>query len=105
MQGTLNGLGERCGNANLCSLIPNLMLKPGFASRFETGLSAHDLAQITHVIGAADANISNLRIYRTAPDFSDILIDVEVADLKHLIRVISGLRAQPVVSAAQRVNG
>jgi 2-isopropylmalate synthase len=49
VQGTLNGLGERCGNANLCSLIPNLMLKEPFASRFETGLSAHDLAQITHV--------------------------------------------------------
>ena len=27
VQGTLNGLGERCGNANLCSLLPNLMLK------------------------------------------------------------------------------
>ncbi len=31
MQGTINGLGERCGNANLCSIIPNLQLKLGFA--------------------------------------------------------------------------
>ncbi len=38
IQGTLNGLGERCGNANLVSLIPTLMLKPDFANRFEIGV-------------------------------------------------------------------
>ncbi len=37
IQGTLNGLGERCGNANLITIIPTLMLKPAFADRFETG--------------------------------------------------------------------
>src|SRR4051812_12559671 len=49
VQGTLNGLGERCGNANLCSLLPNLMLKEPFASQFETGVSKDGLAQLTHV--------------------------------------------------------
>lgn len=49
VQGTLNGLGERCGNANLCSLLPNLMLKEPFASRFETGVSKEGLKQLTHV--------------------------------------------------------
>jgi 2-isopropylmalate synthase len=49
VQGTLNGLGERCGNANLCSLLPNLMLKEPFASQFETGVSKEGLKQITHV--------------------------------------------------------
>ena len=44
IQGTLNGLGERCGNANLCSLLPNLMLKEPFASQFETGVTAENLA-------------------------------------------------------------
>ncbi len=29
VQGTINGIGERCGNANLCSIIPNLQLKLG----------------------------------------------------------------------------
>ena len=38
IQGTLNGLGERCGNANLCSIIANLMLKEPYASQFETGI-------------------------------------------------------------------
>ena len=33
IQGTLNGLGERCGNANLVSLIGNLKLKPGYSER------------------------------------------------------------------------
>ncbi|KJZ20003.1 citramalate synthase [Loktanella sp. S4079] len=39
VQGTLNGLGERCGNANLTTLIPTLLLKEPFASKFETGVS------------------------------------------------------------------
>ncbi|RMD94057.1 MAG: citramalate synthase, partial [Alphaproteobacteria bacterium] len=48
VQGTLNGLGERCGNANLTTLIPTLMLKEPYASRFETGVSAEALAGLTH---------------------------------------------------------
>ncbi|MGJ8588783.1 MAG: citramalate synthase [Yoonia sp.] len=39
VQGTLNGLGERCGNANLTTLIPTLLLKEPYASRFETGVT------------------------------------------------------------------
>jgi 2-isopropylmalate synthase len=49
VQGTLNGLGERCGNANLVSLIPSLLLKPEYADRFETGVSAAQLKQLAHV--------------------------------------------------------
>src|SRR3954465_1437668 len=39
IQGTLNGLGERCGNANLVSIIPTLKLKPEYADKFEIGVS------------------------------------------------------------------
>ena len=49
VQGTLNGLGERCGNANLCSLLPNLLLKEPYASQFETGVSHEQLAKMTSV--------------------------------------------------------
>ncbi|MBV9540084.1 MAG: citramalate synthase [Alphaproteobacteria bacterium] len=49
IQGTLNGLGERCGNANLCSLIPNLMLKEPYASQFEIGVTKENLARILQV--------------------------------------------------------
>lgn len=45
VQGTLNGLGERCGNANLISIIPSLALKMGY----DTGLGEDDLARLTHV--------------------------------------------------------
>ena len=45
VQGTLNGLGERCGNANLTSLIPTLLLKPQFA-RFETGVAQDELPKL-----------------------------------------------------------
>jgi len=54
VQGTLNGLGERCGNANLISLIPNLVLKMGF----ETGISASDLTTLTHVSRALDERLN-----------------------------------------------
>jgi len=47
VQGTLNGLGERCGNANLCSIIPSLMLKEPFASTVETGIGAEQLKTLT----------------------------------------------------------
>jgi 2-isopropylmalate synthase len=45
IQGTLNGVGERCGNANLVSIIPNLMLKMGF----KTGIAKEKLAHLTEV--------------------------------------------------------
>ncbi len=49
IQGTLNGLGERCGNANLCSLLPTLLLKEAYTDQFETGVSREQLAQLTRV--------------------------------------------------------
>ena len=49
IQGTLNGLGERCGNANLVSIIPTLKLKPEFADRFEIGVSDAQLKSLAHV--------------------------------------------------------
>ncbi|NOD96039.1 citramalate synthase [Ruegeria sp. HKCCD6228] len=47
IQGTLNGLGERCGNANLTALIPTLLLKEPYASQFATGVSLDALAGLT----------------------------------------------------------
>jgi 2-isopropylmalate synthase len=46
IQGTLNGLGERCGNANLTTLIPTLLLKEPYASQFETGVSMEALKDL-----------------------------------------------------------
>ena len=54
VQGTLNGIGERCGNANLITLIPTLALKPYYAERFETALSKDKLKEITALSHAFD---------------------------------------------------
>jgi 2-isopropylmalate synthase len=54
IQGTLNGLGERCGNANLVSIIPTLKLKPQYAERFEIGVSDAALGHIARVSRALD---------------------------------------------------
>ena len=66
IQGTLNGLGERCGNANLCSLLPTLLLKEPYASQFETGVSLEKLAHITQVSRLLD-EILNRAPGRHAP--------------------------------------
>ena len=49
IQGTLNGLGERCGNANLTAIIPTLLLKEPYASQFETGVTLEALAGLRKV--------------------------------------------------------
>ncbi len=49
IQGTLNGLGERCGNANLVSIIPTLLLKKQYADRFETGIATDALPRLRTV--------------------------------------------------------
>ncbi|MBZ4022420.1 citramalate synthase [Rhodobacter sp. TJ_12] len=66
VQGTLNGLGERCGNANLVSLIPTLLLKEPYKSHFETGVSAEKLTQITRLSRKLD-DILNRVPLRSAP--------------------------------------
>ena len=66
IQGTLNGIGERCGNANLITIIPTLLLKAEFADRFETGVSMKQLAEITRVSRAFD-DLLNRASLRQAP--------------------------------------
>src|ERR1700740_3572607 len=54
IQGTLNGLGERCGNSNLCSLIPTLSLKKEFSDRFDIGVSPHKMTTLMKVSRTLD---------------------------------------------------
>jgi 2-isopropylmalate synthase len=58
IQGTLNGLGERCGNANLVSIIPTLKLKPEFSQAFEIGVSDAQLHKLTQVSHALDERLN-----------------------------------------------
>jgi len=66
IQGTLNGLGERCGNANLTSIIPTLMLKPDFSEKFEICVPEQKLPTLTQVSHALD-EILNRAPNRHAP--------------------------------------
>jgi (p)ppGpp synthase/HD superfamily hydrolase len=63
------------------------------------------LAQIAQVIAENDGNIDNIRMTRLSPDFTSLVIDLEVYDLKHLTAIIAQLRAKAVVANAARVNG
>ncbi|MBF0562376.1 MAG: citramalate synthase [Alphaproteobacteria bacterium] len=54
VQGTLNGLGERCGNANLTSILPSLILKMGF----ETAVSAASLTKLVHISRLLDERLN-----------------------------------------------
>ena len=49
IQGTLNGIGERCGNANLVTIIPTLALKPAYADRFEISIGKEKLAELSRL--------------------------------------------------------
>jgi 2-isopropylmalate synthase len=62
IQGTLNGLGERCGNANLTSIIPTLLLKSEFANAFTTRVTPEKLRTLTHASRVLD------EVLNEAPD-------------------------------------
>ncbi len=66
IQGTLNGLGERCGNANLTSLIPTLLLKEPYKSQYETGIDPENLPLLTRASRKLD-DILNRVPNRSAP--------------------------------------
>ncbi|WOH78679.1 bifunctional (p)ppGpp synthetase/guanosine-3',5'-bis(diphosphate) 3'-pyrophosphohydrolase [Bradyrhizobium sp. BEA-2-5] len=63
------------------------------------------LAQIATVIAEHDGNIDNIHMSRQSPDFTELTIDLEVYDLKHLSAIIAQLRAKAVVARVERVNG
>jgi len=66
IQGTLNGLGERCGNANLTTLIPTLLLKAPYATQFDTGITLEALQGLTRISRKLD-DILNRVPLRQAP--------------------------------------
>ena len=61
------------------------------------------LAQIAQVVAETDGNIDNLTMHRRSSDMTEMIMDVEVYDLKHLSAIVDGLRARKVVSEVQRM--
>ena len=66
IQGTLNGLGERCGNANLTTIIPTLLLKEPYASQFDTRVTREALGSMVRLSRTLD-DILNRVPLRSAP--------------------------------------
>ncbi|MCE7030722.1 RelA/SpoT family protein [Jiella avicenniae] len=63
------------------------------------------LAEIAETIAINDANIHNLSMISTAPDFTKMIIELEVWDIQHLTQTLRQLRAKPCVADVTRVNG
>jgi len=63
------------------------------------------LGELSTVIARNEGNISNLKITNRTPEFFDMLIDIEVRDVKHLTNVIAALRANPAINAVERARG
>ncbi|WP_333824380.1 RelA/SpoT family protein [Pinisolibacter sp.] len=86
-------------------------IDPAAPSRFPARISLSSvnepgsLAQIAQVIAENDGNIDNIKMIPKAADFHEILIDLEVWDLKHLTRILQQLRSKPIIASATRVNG
>jgi 2-isopropylmalate synthase len=66
IQGTLNGLGERCGNANLTALIPTLLLKEPYASSYETGVTLEALEGMTRISRMLDEILNRVPLKQSA---------------------------------------
>ena len=63
------------------------------------------LGTLSMVIGKNDGNISNLKITNRSQEFYDLLIDIEVHDLRHLTEIIAALRATPAINLVERARG
>ncbi len=63
------------------------------------------LGALTTVIGKNEGNIINLKIVNRSTDFFEIIIDVEVKDVRHLTNIVAALRATPSISSVDRARG
>ena len=63
------------------------------------------LGTLSTVIGKSGGNITNLKITNRTTDFFEMLIDINVSDLRHLTNIIAALRATPVINSVDRARG
>jgi GTP pyrophosphokinase len=63
------------------------------------------LGELSTLIARNDGNISNLKVTNRTPQFFDLMIDVQVRDVKHLTNIIAALRASSVINSVERARG
>jgi 2-isopropylmalate synthase len=108
VHGTMNGLGERCGNANLTSLIPTLLLKAEYAERFEIAVKPEDLARLTDISRMVDSVLGRVPFAQAPYVGSDAFatkaglhasaIRKEPATYEHIDPVLVGNQRRVVVA-------
>ena len=78
----------------------------GFTGRISVIASNNPaaLATLTNAVAKQDGAISNLKVVHRQQDFFEILVDVDVRDLRHLSNVIAGLRAAKGITEVERVR-
>jgi GTP pyrophosphokinase len=64
-----------------------------------------NLGSLTTTIGKQGGNITNLKITNRSTDFFEIMVDIEVGDVRHLSTIIAALRATPVINSVERARG
>jgi GTP pyrophosphokinase len=66
---------------------------------------AGSLGNLSTTIGKNVSNITNLKITNRSSDFFEIMVDLEVKDVKHLANIIAALRATPAINSVERARG
>jgi GTP pyrophosphokinase len=81
--------------------------KGGHVGRIDVtiGNEPGSLGSLTTIIGKNGGNITNLKITNRSLDFFEILVDIEVQDLRHLTNIIAALRATPAINSVERARG
>jgi len=52
-----------------------------------------------------EGNITNMKMSERRSDFFDVIVDIEVEDVKHLTHIVAALRANPLIESVRRVRG
>jgi guanosine-3',5'-bis(diphosphate) 3'-pyrophosphohydrolase len=63
------------------------------------------LGELSTLIGKQKGNITNLRITHRSTEFFEMLVDIEVQDVKHLTNIMAALRASPAINSVERARG
>jgi 2-isopropylmalate synthase len=104
IQGALNGLGARCGNANLTSIIPTLMLNGELADRFEIGVTAEKLRELTHASRVLDEILKSAPC-RPAPDAGGRALATSVDRLAAILETLKADQRTALAAVGDRRHG
>jgi 2-isopropylmalate synthase len=103
VQGTINGYGERCGNANLVTIIPNLQLKLGFACLTDTQLesltpTAHYFDELLNFSPDPDQPYVGHNAFAHKGGMHVAGVEADPATFEHIDPVVVGNRRDVLVS-------